>query len=121
MSSTDFDPRLVLDEIRYKLGWHLKVSQCKVNQRFYLQWSFVGPCAVTGIHELQSCRKWWLSEFMTDGELVQTAFEAAKVAEEHECREFFLYKGIRIFGPHIRLDALMQAAEHTEVREYAGK
>lgn len=114
-----FNPNAVLANVRYKAGWDLRIGRS--DGRWFLQWRFDGPCAVTGVVEEQACRKWWLSEFMTDGELVQTAFMAAIAAEEHECREFFLYRGRRIFGPHIRLDALMQVCDQIEVRELEGK
>lgn len=101
-------------EIRYKPNWYLIQGY---DTRQYLQWAFEGPCAVTGVVERHSCRKWYLSEYMTDGEVVQTAFMAALAAEEHECREFFLFKNKRPFGPHIQLDALMEVCDRIEVRK----
>lgn len=47
---------------------------------------------------------------MTRSELVQTAFLACLTAEEHECREGFLYKEQRIFGPHFNVDELAELA-----------
>ncbi len=108
------DMRGVLDHVRYKRGWSLLVRSETNN--IYLQWVFDGPCADTGEIKPQHCRKWRLSVYMTEGELVQTAFAAALAAEEHECREFFGYKGVRVFGPHIKFSALMEAAQHIEGR-----
>lgn len=108
--------REVLDKVRYKQGWYLHVAQERGSIRPYLQWRFTGPCAVTGIVAEHPCRKWFLSTFMTDGELVQTAFGAALQAEEHECREFFLYDGHRIMNPHLSLAALVSRAHMTEGR-----
>jgi hypothetical protein len=105
----------LLCDVKYKDNWSL--SQGYDGERQYLQWHFTGPCAVTGIIERHPCRKWYLSEHMVDGEVVQTAFMAALAAEEHECREFFKYKDKRVFGPHIRLEALMAACEDIEVRK----
>lgn len=51
-------------------------------------------------------RKYYLSPRMTDSEIIQTAFLLVKVAEEHELREKFLYKGRSIFGPHFDSDKL---------------
>ena len=106
--------RNVLDLVRYKKDWVLHVRQD--GQRLYLQWEFIGACAVSGVIQWHPCRKWYLSQHMTDGELVQTAFSAALQAEEHECREFFLYDGHRIMNPHLSLEALVSRAHLTEGR-----
>lgn len=45
-------------------------------------------------------RKWLISQHMTDGEIVQTAWLAFQVASEHEAREQFTYQGQAIFDPH---------------------
>lgn len=52
-------------------------------------------------------RKWLLSEHMTDGEVVQTAFLAAMTAIEHEARETFKYKGQAVFDPHYDINKLV--------------
>jgi hypothetical protein len=52
-------------------------------------------------------RKWMLSEHMTDGEIVQTAFLACMTAVEHEMRETFLYEGYSIFDPHYDIKKLV--------------
>jgi hypothetical protein len=61
-------------------------------------------------------RKWALSEHMTDGEVVQTAFLACKVYGEHELREAFTYKWSQIFNPHLDLETMIENANHREVR-----
>jgi hypothetical protein len=66
----------------------------------YLQIACSSKCNVTGDPMRWTGRKWMLSEHMTDGELVQTAFLATKIAVEHELRETFLYRGQPIFDPH---------------------
>lgn len=53
--------------------------------------------------------RWWrLSEHMTDGEVVQTAFMAVTAAEEHERRERFLYRGVSVFDPHYDIERLVE-------------
>lgn len=56
--------------------------------------------------EQQLTRKWLLSPDMTDSEVVQTAFKCCWTSFEHRCREAFLYRGRRIFGPHFDVDDL---------------
>ncbi len=55
-------------------------------------------------------RKWRLSPYMTEGEVVRTAFLAALAFVEHELREGFRYEGAAVFGPHIPIRALIDAA-----------
>lgn len=107
----------ILGAIAYK-NWRLNTGVD--NGRTYMQWVFRGVCAKTGQLELQHCRKWYLSPHMTESELVQTAFAAALAAEEHECREFFQYKGFRPFNPHISVDAILGVCEQEDVRAPVG-
>lgn len=61
--------------------------------------------------------KWYLSPFMTDGEVVQKALQAFLAFAEHEIREAFTYMGKRIYGPHLALDALVEIADRVDRRE----
>lgn len=51
-------------------------------------------------------RKWYLSEHMTESEVVMTALLAVLKFEEHEAREAFAYEGVAIFGPHLNVRQL---------------
>ncbi len=62
-------------------------------------------------------RKWYMSPFMTDGEILQTIFKAIMTFEEHEIRENFTYKGRRIFGPHQSIEDLVTITEDYRVDE----
>ena len=75
-----------------------------------LQAEFHAPCADTGKLTLQKTRKWYLSEHMTESELVQTSFKCVLTAIEHEAREQFKYKGQAIFGPHFNVNDLVDLA-----------
>lgn len=59
----------------------------------------------------------WLHEHMSKSDVVRTIFGACLAYEEHEVREFFHYKGMTVFGPHIDVDALATAARHTDYKE----
>ena len=110
------DFRELLDKVTYKNHWALRVDTDRESDRTYLQWQFYGPCSVTGNKQWHNCRKWFLSPYMTDGEVVQTAFAAALQAEDHECREFFKYDGHVVMNPHLSLEALVSRAHMTEGR-----
>jgi len=55
---------------------------------------------------LQSCRKWMLSFYMCDEEIVSTAFKAMLAAVEHEAREQFTWEGQAIYRPHLDIRTL---------------
>lgn len=74
----------------------------------------------TGYPSVWKGRKWPLSVWMTDGEVVQTAFLALMTALEHEAREKFTYKGVTVFDPHYDIDklvALRQAPDSIQERQ----
>lgn len=84
--------------------------------RCYLQLRFQQPCT-KGTHQRSwTGRKWLLSPYMTDSEVVTTAFKAVITATEHETRELFKYKGKAIFGPHIDVEELYAIADKEDVR-----
>jgi hypothetical protein len=114
---TDYQKALnILEHITYK-NWNLHVKQdISRNGCVYIQWHFTLPCAKTGMEYMGAGRKWYLSPYMTESELVQTALKAALTAEEHEAREAFLYHGKRIFGPHISVRALMEVCDQEDLR-----
>ena len=80
----------------------------------FLQAKYVESDAYSGVPEMQFTRKWILSPHMTDSEIVQTVFKCCYTSFEHRCREFFLYKGKRIFGPHFDIEDLVALCQHRE-------
>jgi hypothetical protein len=90
-----------------------------IDGSLYLQAKYMDADIVTGREEVQTTRKWILSEHMTKSELVQTAFKCCLTSMEHRTRESFKYKGKRIFGPHfdVELLVLLCADNGFDVRE----
>lgn len=108
----------LVGQIGYKPGWKLTAHKT-LGGAFYLQVRFESEDPGTRVVGEQSGRKWFLSEHMTDGEVVQTALMAVLAAEEHEAREFFKFQGEAIFGPHFSLQTLVDLCRQgsaTEVR-----
>lgn len=70
----------------------------------------------TGDVEIGKGGKAYVSPHATDDEVVKKIFGLCMAYVEHEMREGFYYKGKRLFGPHISLEALMDAANKTTVR-----
>jgi hypothetical protein len=110
----------ILDSIQYKPGWSLVCSlpaTTNTHAKPYVKWTFEAPDLHTGEPELQHCRKWQLSYYMTSSEVVRTVWKAALAAEEHEAAEAFTYKGARIYHPHADLEALADAVNAGDVGE----
>lgn len=64
----------------------------------------------------QHGRKWHVSQHATDSEIFQTALKAALTSAEHRVREHFLVDGLRVFGPHLDIEAMLMF-----VRQFAPK
>lgn len=62
----------------------------------------------TGEMSRQTTRKWFISQYATRGEVVQTLLKCILTSMEHRAREGFLYKGVRVFGPHMDIEALTE-------------
>lgn len=60
--------------------------------------------------------KAYLSPHATDSELVQTIFGLYKAYWEHEARENFYWKGRRVFGPHMDVNAVWEVATRIDAR-----
>lgn len=86
----------------------------------YLQIVYVELDVDDGKSKVQSGRKWVISPHATDSEIYQTALKAALTSAEHRVREHFLVDGLRVFGPHLDIDALLRfAREHTTKKRSA--
>jgi hypothetical protein len=83
--------------------------------RPFLQAEFHSPCSQTGKVTLQKTRKWQLSQYMTESELIQTVFKCVLTAIEHEAREQFKYKGRAVYGPHFDVRALMELCDNNQL------
>lgn len=112
MNPTETRFREIVARLTYK-DWRFAICRDPLSSdftpRYYLQIQVNnGTCNVTK----QPCkwhgRKWPLSQFMTDSEIVGTAFLAVRTAEEHETREMFLYRGAAIYQGHLDVEALVE-------------
>lgn len=109
----------ILDAVRFP-GYQFDLVH--LGSHYALQIICDGTCNITGADLSWRSRKWLLSQHMTDGEVVQTAFKAVMTTMEHEARENFKYKGHAVFDPHYDIDklvALRAQADALEEREAA--
>jgi len=77
--------------------------------------------AQTGEASPQNGRKWRLSEYAVENEVVQTVFAAISAWEEHERREKFRYLGQKVFSPHLDLGKLATALRLGALEEQVRK
>lgn len=76
-----------------------------------------GTCNVTGQPMSWNGRWWRLSQHMTDSEVVWTAFKAVLTALEHEAREKFTFKGVRIADSHVDVHKLADFMAQPSVQD----
>lgn len=107
--------REVISQITYKKGWEIILSTD--GSRPVIQIVFDGEDEKTGVVEKQKCRKWFLSQHMTTTEIVYTVLKAIQAAEDHETREFFKYKNVRIANPHFSVDDIVDMVNQNKLRE----
>jgi len=72
---------------------------------FFLQVQYMEADVETGVVEKQQARKWYISPYSTESEIVETAFKACRTSMDHVLKEHFLYKGRRIYSPHFDVNA----------------
>ena len=114
------DIRAVVSQVHYK-DWRFHVDAEALESGDYRPWLQVhfhaadnGNPEVSG---LATGRKWFLSPWMTESEVVGTAFKAVLTAEEHETREKFKWRERSVFGPHIDIESLWEAADVLSYRD----
>lgn len=74
---------------------------------FHIWITAMEKCTFTGDTSLQEGRRWFVSNGCTPSDVVRTAFKAVATWAEHETREEFKYKGVRVFSPHLELNNLV--------------
>jgi hypothetical protein len=86
--------------------------------RIFLQVTYDAPCTKSGELQNWNGRKWYLSGYMTDDEIVKTAYCAFEAAVKHEIMEGFKFDGIIVFNPHINYLELLKIS-HKEIKREA--
>jgi len=117
---TDEDIALLLSRVTYK-DWNFLMEvrgkpdhgDVIIQPVFYLPDSSDpdGPAV------LQKGRKWFLSRYSCDTEIVQTCWASVKRAELHEMQELFKFDGVDIFNNHISVHALAKARGEIDRRD----
>lgn len=83
----------------------------QVAGRIFLQVVYYAPCTKTGELLKWHGRKWYLSDHMTDDEIIKTAYAAFEAAVKHEVMEGFKVDGKILFNPHVSYEALLSVSD----------
>jgi hypothetical protein len=110
----------LLTEFKFICEYDNKYSYTKVNPpigRIYIQVQYRTMCTKTNKLETWKGRKFYLSDHMTDDEIVKTAYTAFKMAVEHEVMEGFRVDNIVLFNPHVNFEELLKVSHNEVTRE----
>lgn len=107
--------REIVNQIKLPDSFDIRVD-LHPEGRTFLQIRQCTTCNRTGEPYNEGGRKWDISGFATESEIVFTVWKAFLTFVEHEMRENFTYKGKKIFDPHIDVNALLVACEQLQVR-----
>lgn len=80
--------------------------------RIYLQVQYEQACNDTGEILTWHGGKFYLSQYMTDDEIVKKAWVAFEMCVKHEVMEAFLVDGLRLFNPHADFEALLSVSKN---------
>lgn len=75
---------------------------------FLFQLQYFEPDVETGEMLLQRARKWYISPWSTETEIVETIFKACRISMNHVTKEHFTYKGERVYSPHFDINARLK-------------
>ena len=107
----------IINDVQFELQARYRFLVTLRGSAMLLYATYNEPDINTGVIELQTTRKWWISEHSTETEVVQTILKCVLTSTEHRTREAFIYKSKRCFGPHIDVAAHIVAADSADVRE----
>lgn len=102
------DVQAVVDRVRFEKDFRVGEQ----GEGFFVQIQYDEMDVITKEPAVQRGRKWYVSPWATDSEIVQTMLSAALASAEHQVREHFFYApepGMRaraIYGPHFSADVL---------------
>jgi hypothetical protein len=84
--------------------------------RIFIQICYLAPCTITGEKKEWRGRKWYLSEHMTDDEIIKTTYVAFESCVKHEIMEGFKVDNIILFNPHVNFEALLSISNQEITR-----
>ena len=87
------------------------------NGRVYIQLEYNSSCNKDTDQDYWKGRKWYLSEHMTDDEIIKTCYAAFEACVKHEIMEGFKVDGKMLFNPHINFEELLLISDKEITRK----
>jgi hypothetical protein len=117
--------RGICDRISMKLfgNSHFYLRICRDLQdpreegRIFLQILYEAPCSKTQEDQIWRGRKFYLSDYMTEDEIIKSVYLAFKLAVEHEIMEGFTVDGKILFNPHVNYESLLTISDNEVKRK----
>lgn len=108
--------RISISLLGVTMAYRVDVDQIS-GSRIFIQVVYSAPCSSTGMEEEWKGRKWYLSEYMTDDEIVKTAWLAFEIAVRHELLEGFKVDSKKLFNPHTSFENLLNVCVTETTRQ----
>lgn len=108
--------RITLEVLGVKFGIIVSLDKQEGN-RVYVQVFYVAPCTKTGEVQEWKGGKHYLSQFMTDDEIVKKCWVAFEQAVKHEVMEGFKVDNIILFNPHVNFEELLKVSSKEVTRD----
>ncbi len=99
------DIKTIIDQVAFK---DRLFKLLKKGDGFLLQMQYIETDVLTGKMAKQHTRKWYISPWATESEIVQTALKCVLTSQEHIGREHFKYMGEKVYGPHNNVRDLVE-------------
>jgi hypothetical protein len=102
------DVRAIVAEVKF-MDREFRIEP--MGHGYFLQVQYMEADVETGEMALQRARKWYVSPFSTETEIVETAFKACRVSMDHVLKEHFTYLGRRVYSPHFDIRARVELCD----------
>ena len=94
--------RVTFRDFRFRVG--------SLGDGAFVQACFDAPCTDSGKVEEQRGRKFYVSPYAIEDEVIKTCWLAVELALRHEAMEDFKVDGVAPFHPHTSVDSLIDNA-----------
>lgn len=108
--------RISLEVLGVKFRIEAHYDKVYNNGRVYLQVIYTAPCTKTGEVQEWKSGKNYLSEFMTDDEVIKKAYVTFEQCVKHEIMEGFRVDNIVLFNPHVNYTELLKVSSREVTR-----
>lgn len=104
----------IIDQVSFK---DRLFKVLKKGDGFLIQMQYIEADVRTGKMARQHTRKWYVSPWATESEIVQTALKCVLTSQEHIGREHFRYMGEKLYGPHMNVRDLIDMVTSNRLKE----